>query len=414
MKKVTFLSFICALFLGQAAFAQQAQEVTYVEDPSQGYLFNKFKDNWFIGVEGGAGFYFSPGDSNRDWYNRLSPAASIYVGKWFSPEIGVRLGVNWLQCKGLSSTPDGAGIEWDKPMINGMYQQKYSEIGPVFDVMFNLTNIFCGYKPGRVYNISVYAGAGGYFTMSKTFPENMDKTEDLGSILNEGWDFTNDRVLTFRAGLLNTFRVSKAVQLSLDIRYSGIDNHKDEPGEAWNKTSHDLQAYVGVTYNFPKREWNHPIVPVCPEPENCDPLRERLAAADARIADLEKQLKDCLERPMPEPVVEVEEAPLATIYYPINVFKLTKKDKILLESIAEVMIANPEKNYVITGWADNYTGNDKINTRLRQNRVDGVKKQLVKLGVPDAQVEATINHSNLVDLGEKYQALGRAVTIEEK
>ena len=36
MKKVTFLSFICALFLGQAAFAQQAQEVTYVEDPSQG------------------------------------------------------------------------------------------------------------------------------------------------------------------------------------------------------------------------------------------------------------------------------------------------------------------------------------------------------------------------------------------
>jgi hypothetical protein len=78
------------------------------------------------------------------------------------------------------------------------------------------------------------------------------------------------------------------------------------------------------------------------------------------------------------------------------------------------MIANPEKNYVITGWADNYTGNDKINTRLRQNRVDGVKKQLLKLGVPDAQVEATINHSNLVDLGEKYQALGRAVTIEEK
>jgi hypothetical protein len=38
----------------------------------------------------------------------------------------------------------------------------------------------------------------------------------------------------------------------------------------------------------------------------------------------------------------------------------------------------------------------------------------LKLGVPDAQVEATINHSNLVDLGEKYQALGRAVTIEEK
>ena len=412
MKKIAFLSFICALFMGQAAFAQQAQEVTYVEDPSQGYLFNKFKDNWFITGEGGVGFYMSPGDTNRDWYNRLSPAASIYVGKWFSPEIGVRLGVNWLQCKGLSSTPDGTGIEWDKPMIDGMYQQKYSEVGPVFDVMFNLTNIVCGYKPNRWYNLSMYVGGGGYWSMSKTFPENIDKTEDVGSALKDGWDFNDDRVITFRGGIINSFNISKQVQLALDIRYSGIDNHKDEPGEGWNKTSHDLQAYLGVTYLFKKREWNAPIVPVCPEPEDCDPLRARLQAADARIADLEKQLKDCLEKPVPEPVVE--EAPLATIYYPINVSKLTKKDVILLEAIADVMKANPDTEYVITGWADNYTGNDKINTRLRQNRVDGVKKQLVKLGVPESQVEATINHSNLVDLGEKYQALGRAVTIEEK
>ena len=99
MKKITFLSFICALFLGQAAMAQQAQEITYVEDPSQGYLFNKFKDNWFITGEGGVGFYMSPGDSNRDWYKRLSPAASIYVGKWFSPEIGVRFGVTGCNAK---------------------------------------------------------------------------------------------------------------------------------------------------------------------------------------------------------------------------------------------------------------------------------------------------------------------------
>ena len=412
MKKIAFLSFICALFMGQAAFAQQAQEVTYVEDPSQGYLFNKFKDNWFITGEGGVGFYMSPGDTNRDWYNRLSPAASIYVGKWFSPEIGVRLGVNWLQCKGLSSTPDGTGIEWDKPMVDGMYQQKYSEIGPVFDVMFNLTNIVCGYKPNRWYNLSMYVGGGGYWSMSKTFPENIDKTEDIGSALKDGWDFNDDRVITFRGGIINSFNISKQVQLALDIRYSGIDNHKDEPGMGWNKTSHDVQAYLGVTYLFKKREWNAPIVPVCPEPEDCDPLRARLQAADARIADLEKQLKDCLEKPVPEPVVE--EAPLATIYYPINVSKLTKKDVILLEAIADVMKANPDTEYVITGWADNYTGNDKINTRLRQNRVNGVKKQLVKLGVPESQVEATINHSNLVDLGEKYQALGRAVTIEEK
>ena len=74
---------------------------------------------------------------------------------------------------------------------------------------------------------------------------------------------------------------------------------------------------------------------------------------------------------------------------------------------------NADKKYVLTGWADNYTGNDVINTRLRKNRVAGVEKQLLKEGVPSTQIRSTINNNNLVDLGEKYQALGRAVTIEE-
>ena len=410
MKKSAILALLCALFIGQNAFAQDNQEITYVEDPSQGYLFNSMKDNWFITGEGGVGFYLSPGDSERKWSDRMSPAASIYVGKWFSPLIGVRLGVNWLQTKGLSDAPSGAGIEWDQPLVDGKYyKQKFSEIGPVFDVMFNLTNWVCGYKPGRWYNLTAYAGAGGYWSMSKAYVED---DNSMYGFDKDGWELNDDRVITFRAGIINSFNISKQVQLSLDIRYSGIDNHKDEAGEGWNKTSHDIQAYLGVTYLFKKREWNAPIVPVCPEPEDCEPLRARLQAADARIADLEQQLNDCLNRPA-EVIVEEEPAPLATIYYPINVFKLTRKDIDIVKACAQVMLDNPDKRYVITGWADNYTGNDKINTRLRQNRVAGVEKQLLKLGVPAEQFDVEINHNNLVDLGEKYQALGRAVTIEE-
>ena len=245
--------------------------------------------------------------------------------------------------------------------------------------------------------------------MSKAYVED---DNSMYGFDKDGWELNDDRVITFRAGIINSFNISKQVQLSLDIRYSGIDNHKDEAGEGWNKTSHDIQAYLGVTYLFKKREWNAPIVPVCPEPEDCEPLRARLQVADARIADLEQQLNDCLNRPA-EVVVEEEPAPLATIYYPINVFKLTRKDIDIVKACAQVMLDNPDKRYVITGWADNYTGNDKINTRLRQNRVAGVEKQLLKLGVPAEQFDVEINHNNLVDLGEKYQALGRAVTIEE-
>lgn len=409
MKKFTLLAILCALFGGQYATAQEAttekageksREVTYVEDPSQGYLFNKLKDNWFVTGEVGAGFYMSPNDSERNFLDRFSPAASIYIGKWFSPSLGARLGINWLQTKGLSSTPySGGGLEMEKQPINGsFYRQKFSEIGPVFDLMLNVTNALFGYEPKRPYNLVAYLGGGGYWTYAKVYDEI--STAEGGTYYDkDGWKFTHDRVITFRAGIINSYNVSDQVQLSLDLRYSGIDNHKDEPGEGWNKTAHDIQAYVGVTYLFNKREWNAPIVPVCPEPEE---LRVRLQTADARVADLEQ----CIEEPE-------QKAPLATIYYPKNVFKITKKDVKLLTAVAEVMKNNPSKVYLLTGWADNYTGNTNINTRLRNNRVDGVKKQLVKLGVPEYQLRSTINHTNLVDLGEKYQALGRAVTIEE-
>lgn len=403
MKKSTLLALACVLFAGASAFAQDAatQEVTYVEDPSQGYLFNRFRDNWFVTAEGGANIYFSHGDSERSTWDRFAPAAGIYVGKWFSPIIGLRAGANFLVTKGFADirTPDAR-----PSMINGKYNQKFNEVGPVFDVLLNLTNWWCGYHPGRKYNCVFYLGGGGFWTYSKLYDEQAD-----GSFNCRGWKRNGDRVMTFRAGLINSYNVSKQVQLALDVRYSGLDNHVDEEGTKWNRTSHDLAAYLSVTYLFNKREWNAPVVPVCPPAENCDALRARLEAAEGRIADLEDQLKDALNKPVPE----AKKAPLATIYYPINIFKLTKKDVMILTACADVMKDNPNNRYILTGWADNYTGNDQINTRLRHNRVNGVKKQLEKLGVPESQITATINAGNLCDLGEKYVALDRAVTIEQ-
>ena len=52
MKKITLLACACAMFLAPAV---NAQEVQYVEDPAQGYIFNRMQDNWFIQAEGGVG-----------------------------------------------------------------------------------------------------------------------------------------------------------------------------------------------------------------------------------------------------------------------------------------------------------------------------------------------------------------------
>lgn len=93
MKKITFLAGLCALFFAPTLAAQETvveevvnvQDVQYVEDPTQGYVMNSFWDNWFITGQVGANVYFSKHDGLRSFQDRFSPAANLYIGKWFTP-----------------------------------------------------------------------------------------------------------------------------------------------------------------------------------------------------------------------------------------------------------------------------------------------------------------------------------------
>ncbi|MFG6387058.1 MAG: OmpA family protein [Muribaculaceae bacterium] len=400
MKKATLLAFAFAMFAGaQSIVAQEpAENVQYVSDPSQGVLLNRMQDNWFITAEGGANIYFSHKSIHRDLSDRFSPAASIYAGKWFSPVFGARAGVTWMQLKGLADGPDFMGtLKYDyRP--DGFYKQRTQEIGPVFDLMVNLTNWWCGYKPNRVYNASVYVGAGALWTISHQ---------------DGSWKNAHNILLNLRAGLINTFNVSKQVALSLDIRWTGIDGLQNVSARNWNEKYSDLSAFIGVTYKFKNREWNAPVVPVYPEPENCEPIRARLAAANERIDELERALRDCLNRPVETTVVN--EGPLATVYYTIGVSRLSRENQRVVKAVAAQM--NSDKyantNFVLTGWADNYTGTEASNARLRANRAEGVKDLLVRSGVDASRLSVAENSGNRMGEGDQFVALDRAVTIEE-
>ena len=388
MIKRSLLGLACALFIGASASAQQTIE------PAQGYLLNSFSNNWFITGEGGAGIMFSKFDSERKFTNRLSPAASFYVGKWFSPVIGLRLGGNYLGVKGLSEVNVYSNPYYTR--VGKYYKQKVNEFGAVGDVLINLTNWWCGYRPGRVYNSSVYFGAGAYWTVAH-------QGKDLE------WKNAHNFNTSLRAGWINSFNVSRAVALFLDIRFSTLDGLQETVVKD-HKTVGDLQAYVGVTYNFKNRTWQAPVTTVVAEVADCSAIEARLQAANARIADLERQLQDCLNRPVEKTVCP--KMPLTTIYYPIGKSTLSTREVNVLRAVASV-IKESGKNYTLTGWADNYTGTEAINVRLRKARVDGVQRQLVRFGVPASQLNATTNTGNLTDLGEKAVQLDRAVPIVE-
>lgn len=396
MKKSTLLGLVAALFMGQSAMAQSAQEISYVEDPAQGYLLNSFSDNWFVSVEGGMNYYFNRDNSKRDFFDRFSPNAGLWIGKWFSPIVGLRAGANYTQVKGLGK--DGGVGPYGT--FEGYTKYKRNEIGVNFDGMLNLTNWWCGYKPTRLYNGILYAGVGYNWQYVPHFRQNGERN---------GWKRGDDDNLTAHVGLINNFRLSDKVGLYVDVR--GVVLTDDYEVHATKKNHIDLQAYVGLTYNFNKSTWSAPIVPVIPEIPNCDEVEARLQAANGRIADLERQLRDCLNRPV-QTVVEAEEGPLATIYYTIGKSNISRVDRKVLAAVAEVMKANPDTKYTVCGWADNYTGSDAVNDRLRKARAAGVEKVLLNNGVDASQLDVTTNNANLNDMGEKFVSLDRATTIK--
>ncbi len=415
MKKITLLAFACAMFLAPVA---NAQDVTYVEDPAQGYIFNRFQDNWFIEAEGGAGVMLSTWDRVGKFKDRIGWKANLAVGKWFSPIIGLRIGGEINKMRGFTNTraANGAlGVRRDnkKSPTDGCMYQNFNNIGGYGDVLINVTNWWCGYKPNRFYNAVVYAGLGIHWVYEREGQSNKGKWKYNGGRKGHSRNFSA------RAGLLNEFRLSNHVNLLLDLRFDMIQEHIDGSGQrTWVEYP---SALLGLQYKFNKTEWNAPVVPVCKPVVDCghqaelDALRQKLNQANNRINQLENDLKDCLKKlkncGQGGGGTIVKGGPLATIYYPIGKSNITPVQMEVVNAVAEVMKAE-DNNYVLTGWADNYTGTDAINIKLRHDRVNGVKNTLVNKGIDGGRLAAETNNENLVNLGPQCAPLGRAVTIE--
>ena len=395
MKKSLIFGFLAAMFIGQSAMAQSKQEITYVEDPSQGYTFNQFSSNWFISAEGGINYYSGVDNSERKFMDRFSPNAGLWIGKWFSPIVGLRAGANFTQVKGLGK---GAGVGYYGEFEN--YDKfKFNEFSAQFNALLNLTNWWCGYRPGRVYNGILYGGFGLNFPYAPKWQGGK----------RDGWERHKNGMISASVGLINSFNVSKNVALYLDLRAQNMTS--DMQIAKATKNRFDYQAYLGITYNFNKNTWSAPIVPVIPEIPNCDEIEARYQAAQGRIADLERQLRDCLNRPVQQVTTVVDEGPLCTIYYTIGSSRLSRVDTKVLDAVANVMKANTDTKYTVTGYADSYTGSDAINSRLREARAKGVEKVLLRNGVNASQLDVTTDAKNLYD-GKEYVSLDRAVVIK--
>src|SRR5690606_12420634 len=124
---------------------------------------NRFFDNWFIGAGYGAQFFYGDHNKQMKFGDRLTPAYEFYVGKWFTPGIGVRAAVNGLKNVGVTQNGShSTGEIYDASQQ--LEKQEFDYLNIHGDVLFNLTNILSGYKEDRVFTISPYVGLGWMFT----------------------------------------------------------------------------------------------------------------------------------------------------------------------------------------------------------------------------------------------------------
>ena len=384
--------FIAALTfcVATASFAQNAVATSHDEEVvtnrsvvTEGSEKTTFWSNTFITLGAGAQYMYTDHDQRMDFGDRLTPAFTFSVGKWFIPSFGIRLGITGLGLKGATQTGVHSNGNWysDK---HWLWEQEIDYFNVHADVLFNVSNAICGYNAKRFWNCSPYLG----FSFVRVF--DGPTTSEFGG----------------NVGIYNSFRLSDGWHLNLDVRATLLSDDFDrEVGGRMDEGV--LAATIGVTYNFKPRGWKDKVVTVY---DNTELIRMRedmnkLVAENNRLKNAE-----------PDTVTVVKKivAPCMVVF-PKNVSELTEDARVNIGMFAKKVKAHDSGIvYSITGYADAATGNDVINERLSRERANAVLRCLVdEFGLSESQF--VIDHKGGVgNMFYDNPELSRTTIIEVK
>lgn len=328
---------------------------------------NHFWDNWFITAGAGPQIFFGDHDRQIGVGKRISPALQVAIGKWFTPEMGVRITYSGLSAKGATrwgmAHSTGEQVSgWG----SGLYYSKFKFFNVHADALFNFSNIFCGYNAKRIWNSTPYVGVGWMRT----------------------WESPTAGNITMNVGWINSFRLCDALDFNIDIHAALVDDAIDgEMGQA--KFDGLLNATVGLTYKFKERGWDRSksTTIVRYDQSEIDAMRDKLNAMSAENAKLKKALADGNEKQVRDIVNKIAAANF--VVFEIGKSDLSNEARVNLGLLAKVIKSVDNKTvYTITGYADAGTGSEKLNERLSKARAEAVYECLVnEFKVPASQLQ---------------------------
>ena len=313
----------------------------------------EFQKHAFLNIEAGAQYTLGEAKLSK----LLSPNIQLGLGYQFTPVFGARIQANAWQSKGgWNGFRTQVGAE---PYTNDF---KYKYVAPGLDFMFNLSNLFCGWNPNRVFNLTAFVGGGANIAWGND--EANDIAKNLSNLnaynLEYLWDGSKVRLFG-RGGLEAAFRLSDAVALTVEGNATIHSDRYNSKNHSGGKMKADwyFNALVGLKINLGKTYNKILPPPPAPEPEPQPIVEPEPEPAPA---------------PAPAPVIE----PIRRdVFFLINKTEIRSEEAQKVKDIADYMAKYPESKVVVTGYADAGTGNDKINDRLAAGRADAVVKSLI-------------------------------------
>ena len=368
MKRILFT--IALVIAALSAFAQQ-QEVE--PKPSHAnFVTNKFWDNWEIGAGVGVQtWFFGDNQDEGKFGKRLSYEVDVQATKWITPVFGARLQAQGLQMKSTVLGKDSFFDELNQTLGTDVKQGDWSYYFIHADALINVRNWIGGYKEMRVWQPIVFGGFGyarSHISGAEVYRGNQE------------WAFSY--------GLLNKFRISKAVDLTLEAKNMLVRESFGLRGGDEQAAMDNFQKYgnlfsltAGVTYRFNRRGFARPEV--CPEPDysaynkRIENLENELANAQASADELAKKLAEA-EAPV---IYQGKEIPIEMIiFFEWDKHKITQRAGIQLDYLAKMM-KESEGEFNLVGFASE-EGVVKHNMGLSERRVKAIKQALIERGVP--------------------------------
>ena len=309
----------------------------------EGKLLNRyiFADNWVVGAHAGLSFNWGSNQREAAFLSGLRPSLALSIGKWLSPYVVLRGMLAYANNRGVTSQPYKT-FHWQSAMLNA-------------DGMFSLTNILCGYRESRPFNLFVFLGVGG---------------EQTFGFSKRGWNAAEQRfsrgtcsLLNVHAGVEALFRLGESWDLTFDVENNWIDDSFDGVITS-NRWDGHINCFVGLVHRLRNHDGTHQFTFITRD-------MSKYEEANREINRL-RQAAELAKLNMPVVTVETEQ---------VNVLVSFQENSSLIDAMQEVNVYTAAQHMQQTGNKQRLyitrLGQGATNEQLFRERAETIRRSLV-------------------------------------